>query len=173
MTQKLIVATFGNLDVAQRASRDLHNFEKDDDFKIESGVMVEKTSDGKLHVLTQYSEPHWGVVIGAVSGALIGLLGGPPGAIAGAVAGAGAGLAGRALEHVLDKKLTGAIELELRPGPSRSFSKPGIHLTMKWRTSCAVMAAKSSHNLYRGKALRCSLIRTRHSFTIQGKGRPI
>ncbi|MEM5421060.1 MULTISPECIES: DUF1269 domain-containing protein [Paraburkholderia] len=67
-------------------------------------------------MLTQYSEPHWGVVIGAVSGALIGLLGGPPGAIAGAVAGAGAGLAGRALEHVLDKKLTGAIELELRPG---------------------------------------------------------
>ncbi|MEX4002151.1 DUF1269 domain-containing protein [Paraburkholderia sp. EG285A] len=116
MTQKLIVATFGNLDVAQRASRDLHNFERDDDFKIESGVMVEKTADGTLHVLTQYSEPHWGVVTGAVSGALIGLLGGPPGAIAGAVAGAGAGLAGRALEHVLDKKLTGAIELELRPG---------------------------------------------------------
>ncbi|MDR3099595.1 MAG: DUF1269 domain-containing protein [Paraburkholderia sp.] len=117
MTQKLIVATFDNLDVTQRAARDLHNFEKaGDGFKIESGVMVEKTADGTLHVLTQYTESYWGAVIGAISGGLIGLLGGLPGAIAGVAAGAGAGLAGHALEHILDKKLTSEIELELRAG---------------------------------------------------------
>lgn len=117
MIQELIVATFDNLDVAQRAARDLNNFEKDGDgFKIESGVMVEKSTDGRLQVLTRYTGSYWGTVIGAVSGGLIGLLGGPAGAIAGVVAGAGAGLAAHTLEHVLDKKLTGAIERELRPG---------------------------------------------------------
>lgn len=59
MTQKLIVATFGNVDVAQRAARDFRNFEKDGDgFKIESGVMVQKGTDGKLAVLNRYTESY-------------------------------------------------------------------------------------------------------------------
>lgn len=117
MTQKLVVATFDNLDVAQRAARDLRNFEKDGDgFKIESGAMVQKSADGKLAVLSQYTESYWGTVIGAVTGGLIGLLGGPLGALAGVTIGAGAGLAGHAIEHVLDAKLTKAITEELKPG---------------------------------------------------------
>ncbi|MFP6561675.1 DUF1269 domain-containing protein [Paraburkholderia sp. B3] len=117
MTQELIAATFDNPDMAQRAARDLHNFEKDGDgFKIESGVMVEKGADGKATVLEQYTESYWGTVIGAVTGGLVGLLGGPAGAIAGVAAGAAAGLAGHAVEHVLDSKLTSAIETELQAG---------------------------------------------------------
>jgi uncharacterized membrane protein len=117
MTQKLIVATFDNLDVAQRAARDFSNFEKDGDgFKIESGVMVQKHADGKLTVLNQYTESYWGSLMGAVTGGLIGLLGGPVGVIAGMTIGAGAGLAGHAIEHMLDSKLTKAIADELKPG---------------------------------------------------------
>lgn len=117
MTQQLIVATFDNLGVAQRAAQDLHNFEKDGDgFKVKSGVMVQKDADGKVIVLNRYTEPHWGVVIGTVSGGLIGLLGGPAGVVAGVAAAAAAGAAGHAIESVLDKNLTAAIEQELRPG---------------------------------------------------------
>ncbi|QBR01093.1 DUF1269 domain-containing protein [Paraburkholderia pallida] len=113
MTQKLVVATFDNLDVAQRAARDFKNFEKDGDgFKIESGAMVQKSADGKLTVLSQYTESYWGTVIGAVTGGLIGLIGGPLGALAGVTIGAGAGIA----EHVFDSKLTKSISEELKPG---------------------------------------------------------
>ena len=95
MTQKLIVATFKDLDVAQRAARDFRNFEIDDGgFKIESGVMVQKDVAGKLTVIEKYTQPFWGTVIGAVTGGLVGLLGGPVGVIAGLTVGAGAGLAG-------------------------------------------------------------------------------
>jgi uncharacterized membrane protein len=117
MAQKLIVATFDNLDVAQRCARDLNNFVKDDDgFKIESGVMVQKGADGKLTVLKEYTESYWGTVIGAVTGGLIGLLTGPLGVVAGAAVGAGTALSGHAIEHLLDSKMTTAIEGELRPG---------------------------------------------------------
>jgi uncharacterized membrane protein len=117
MTQKLIVATFDNLDVARRCARDLNNFVRDGDgFKIESGVMAQKGADGKLVVLKQYTEPYWGTAIGAVTGSLIGLIGGPLGVVAGAAAGAGAALAGHTIEHALDKKMTAAIEGELQPG---------------------------------------------------------
>ncbi|SMG58865.1 DUF1269 domain-containing protein [Paraburkholderia susongensis] len=117
MTKKLIVATFDNLDVAQRCARDLNNLAKDDGgFRIESGVMVQKDADGKLIVLKQYTESYWGTAIGAVTGGLIGLIAGPLGVVAGAAAGAGAALAGHTIEHVLDRKMTTAIEGELQPG---------------------------------------------------------
>jgi uncharacterized membrane protein len=117
MSQMLIVATFDNLDSAQRCARDFNNFVTDDgSFKIESGVMVQKGADGKLAVLKEYTEPYWGTAIGAVTGGLIGLIAGPLGVVAGAAAGAGAALAGRAIEHVLDKKMTASIEGELLPG---------------------------------------------------------
>ncbi|MFM0732367.1 DUF1269 domain-containing protein [Paraburkholderia sediminicola] len=117
MTQKMVVATFNDVDVAQRAARDFRNFEKDNDgFKIESGVMVQKDAAGKLTVLDKYTQPFWGTVIGAVTGGLIGLLGGPVGAIAGLTIGASAGLTGHAIEAILDSKLTKAIPSELQPG---------------------------------------------------------
>lgn len=117
MAQKLIVATFNDLDVAERAARDFRNFEKDGDgFKIESGVMVQKDAAGKLTVLDKYTQPFWGTVIGAVTGGLIGLLGGPVGVVAGFTVGASAGLAGHAVEGILDSKLTKSISNELLPG---------------------------------------------------------
>lgn len=117
MAQELIVATFNDTDVAQRAARDLSNFERaGDGFRIESGVMIQKGTGGNLTVLYQYTERYWGTFIGAVTGGLIGLLGGPIGALAGAAAGATAGLAGHTVEQALDHKLTTAIAKELQPG---------------------------------------------------------
>lgn len=117
MAPKLVVATFKNLDVAEKAVCDLRNFEKDNDgFKIESGVMVQKDASGKLAVLHKFTQPFWGTVIGAATGGLIGLLGGPAGAIAGFSIGAGAGLAGHAVEAILDSGLTKSVSNELRPG---------------------------------------------------------
>lgn len=117
MAQKLIVATFKDTEVAQRAARDLRNFERaGDGFRIESGVMIQKGTGGSLSVLYQYTESYWGTFIGAVTGALIGLLGGPIGALAGATAGAVAGLTGHTVEQALDHKMTAAIASELQPG---------------------------------------------------------
>ncbi|SAK57148.1 DUF1269 domain-containing protein [Caballeronia ptereochthonis] len=117
MAQELVVATFKNLDVAERAARDFRNFETDNvGFKIESGVMVQNDAAGQLTVLHKYTQSFWGTVIGAVTGGLIGLLGGPAGVLAGLTIGAGAGLAGRAVEDVLDRRLTKSISSELLPG---------------------------------------------------------
>lgn len=117
MAQELIVATFNDLDVAERAARDFKYFEKDGDgFRIESGAMVQKDASGKLTVLEKYTQAFWGTVIGAVTGGLIGLLGGPAGVIAGVTIGAGAGLAGHTVEDILDGKLTKSISSELLPG---------------------------------------------------------
>lgn len=117
MAQELLVATFDNLDSAQRAARDFRNFETDGvGLKIESGVMVQKHADGTCTVLDQYTHAYWGTVVGAVTGGLIGLLGGPVGAIAGMTIGAGAALGGRAVESLLDSRLTQSIEAELKSG---------------------------------------------------------
>lgn len=49
---KLIVTTFKDLDVAERAARDFRNFEKGNEgFKIESRVKVQKDAAGKLTIL--------------------------------------------------------------------------------------------------------------------------
>lgn len=99
MAQELLVATFDNLDSAQRAARDFRNFETDGvGLKIESGVMVQKHADGTCTVLDQYTHAYWGTVVGAVTGGLIGLLG------------------GRAIESLLDSRLTQSIEAELKSG---------------------------------------------------------
>jgi hypothetical protein len=57
MTRQLIVAVFNSVVVAERAARDLMNVsEKDEGFKIELGLVVQKDATGKLTVLER--EPH-------------------------------------------------------------------------------------------------------------------
>ena len=117
MGQQLIVAVFDSVDIAERAGRDLRNFEeKDIGFKIESGVLVQKGATAQLNVLDEQTRPFWGTVIGALTGGLIGMLGGPVGAALGFTIGASGGLAERAIRDTLDSELVESVAAKLASG---------------------------------------------------------
>lgn len=117
MAQQLIVAVFDSVDIAERAGRDLRNFEeKDLGFKIESGVLVQKESAGKLKLLDEHTRPFWGTVIGALTGGLIGMLGGPVAAALGFTIGASGGLAEREIKEKLDHAWVESISSKLAAG---------------------------------------------------------
>ncbi|WP_323123207.1 DUF1269 domain-containing protein [Burkholderia alba] len=109
MTRQRIVAIFDNATDAGKASRDFDALsEKDEGFRIERGVMVQKEPAGKLTVL----DTEVRTFCGALSGALIGMLGGPA-ATAGLAAGAGTGVAATAL---LDSAFVESVSAQLPPG---------------------------------------------------------
>lgn len=117
MSNNLIVAVFDNSTIAEKACKDFKEYAlKGQGFSILSGVIVEKSSDGKLTVLEEQTRTFWGTTIGAVTGALIGLLGGPVGSIFGFAIGASAGLTGHALRLLLDDELVNQISAKLTPG---------------------------------------------------------
>ncbi|MEK6292199.1 MAG: DUF1269 domain-containing protein [Paraburkholderia tropica] len=117
MDNNLIIAVFENSAIAEKACKDFKDYaEKGQGFTIHSGVVVEKSPDGKLSVLEQQTRSFWGTTIGAVTGTLIGLLGGPAGSIIGFAVGASAGLTGHALRVLFDDELVNAISAKLTPG---------------------------------------------------------
>lgn len=70
MTQQLIVAVFSNVTDAEKAAADFRTLEGEDaNFKIDSGVMVQKDLAGKVSLLGTKTQPFWGVVIGAIRAA--------------------------------------------------------------------------------------------------------
>lgn len=117
MANNLIVAVFDSSAIAEKACQDFRDYaEKGQGFTIHSGVVVEKSADGKLAVLEQQTRSFWGTTIGAATGALIGMLGGPVSSMLGLAAGASAGLTGHALRELLDSEMVKAISAKLTPG---------------------------------------------------------
>ncbi len=117
MAQRLIVAIFDSVNVAERAGRDFQSAEqKDDGLKIESGVLVQRDPTGKLILLYKQTRAFWGTVMGALTGALVGMLGGPTGAMLGFTLGASGGLAGHAIKDMFDSDLVSSISGKLNPG---------------------------------------------------------
>ncbi|QBR01090.1 DUF1269 domain-containing protein [Paraburkholderia pallida] len=122
MAQQLIVAVFNSVSDAEDAAQAIRKLEAaEPSFKVESGVMAEKDSAGKVSLLGTKTHPFWGVVIGAVTGSLIGLLGGPTGAMLGFTIGASTGLAGVALADILDHEFVHAIGNAFAPGTVAIF----------------------------------------------------
>ncbi|PZR48103.1 DUF1269 domain-containing protein [Paraburkholderia fungorum] len=117
MTQQLIVAVFSNVTDAEKAAADFRTLEGEDaNFKIDSGVMVQKDLAGKVSLLGTKTQPFWGVVIGAITGGLIGMLGGPSGTLLGFTIGASTGLAGVALVDILDHEFVDSVSGDFAPG---------------------------------------------------------
>ena len=118
MTKQLIVAVFGNVDLAQKAARDFDALsQKDVGFTIENGVIAEKDAAGKLALLGAETHPFWGGVVVAITGGLLGMLGGPVGAVAGMTAGASTGLiADTAGNTLLDAEFVEMVSAKLAPG---------------------------------------------------------
>jgi uncharacterized membrane protein len=116
MSQHLIIAVFDSVETAEKASRDFKECEdKDDGFKVESGMLVRKDTAGNVTMLEKHTRSLWGTVIGAMTGALFGMLGGPATAILGITVGTAGGLAEHTIRDVLDDETIEAISEKLRP----------------------------------------------------------
>lgn len=116
MSQHLIIAVFDSVETAEKASRDFKEYEdKDDGFKVESGMLVRKDTAGNVTMLEKHTRSLWGTVIGAMTGALFGMLGGPATAILGITVGTAGGLAEHTIRDVLDDETIEAISEKVRP----------------------------------------------------------
>ncbi|KWF30430.1 DUF1269 domain-containing protein [Burkholderia pseudomultivorans] len=118
MAKQLIVAVFGNADLARKAANDFDALaEKDEGFDIENGVVVAKDAAGKLAVLDTEWRSFKGGLIGAIAGGLLGLLAGPLGVVTGMAAGAGAGVLADATGNaLLDGTFVESVSARLVPG---------------------------------------------------------
>jgi uncharacterized membrane protein len=118
MTDRVIVATFADSNSAYDAASALKKLKDTGsvDFKIKTGVMVQKDDLGNLSVLEEKDRVLWGTGVGTVSGALIGLLGGAPGAAVGAAIGAMTGLTGDAVMSSMDEDFVDSVTSEMKPG---------------------------------------------------------
>ncbi|WP_087049000.1 DUF1269 domain-containing protein [Caballeronia ptereochthonis] len=117
MPRKLIVIFFEALDHAEKAFRELDSLEKaGDGFTIDSAVLIQRESTGRIDVLRKETESLRGAFIGVASCALVGALGGPVGAAVGLVVGAAAEGAEHALAALLERRFIHSIEEMLARG---------------------------------------------------------
>ena len=68
MAEQLIIAVFDSVGIGQKAGHDFNAIsEKDEGFRIESCVLVQKNenADGRIIVLDTETRSFWGAVIGA------------------------------------------------------------------------------------------------------------
>ena len=118
MTDRVIVATFNNSNSAYDAASAIKALKDTGavDFKLKTGVMVQKDDRGNLQLLEEKGRKLWGTGVGTLSGAIIGLIGGAPGAAIGAALGATAGMTGDAVMGSLDSDFVNSVTNEMRPG---------------------------------------------------------
>jgi uncharacterized membrane protein len=118
MTDRVIVATFGNSNAAYEAATALKKLKDTGvtDFKLKTGVMIQKDDLGNVRLLEEKDRHLLGTTVGTLSGALIGLIGGAPGAAVGAAIGATTGLTGDAVMASLDSDFVDSVTSEMKPG---------------------------------------------------------
>jgi uncharacterized membrane protein len=114
----LYVAAYSDLAAAEAAWKSLKQLADDEVIEVEALALVERDSEGKIHVKDTSHEAGTGAKIGAVGGALVGLIF-PPSLLASAALGAGLGAgAGAILDRVRKRKLKADVEWALAPGGS-------------------------------------------------------
>ena len=118
MTDRIIVATFDNTNAAYDAASAIKDLKTAGivDFKLKTGVMINKDDRGNVSVLESKDRHLLGTAVGTVSGALIGLIGGAPGSALGAALGATTGLTGDAVMAGLDDDFVESVTRDIRPG---------------------------------------------------------
>src|SRR6476661_6168923 len=108
--QDLYVAAYSDSSTAQAEWNALKQLVADDVIKVEALALVNRDSDGKVHVKDTTNEPGIGAVIGAVGGALVGLIF-PPSLLASAALGAGVGAgAGAVIDRVTKREIKSDVE---------------------------------------------------------------
>ena len=118
MSDRIIVATFDSTNAAYEAARAIKNLKQAGitDFKLKTGVMLNKDNLGNVSLLEGKDRPLLGTAVGTATGALIGLLAGAPGMAVGAALGATSGLTTDAVMAAMDGDFVDDVSSELRPG---------------------------------------------------------
>ena len=118
VTQDLYVAAYGDSAAAEAAWNSLRQLAADDVIEVEALALVERDSDGKIHVKDTSHETGTGAKIGAVGGALVGLIF-PPSLLATAALGAGLGAGtGAVVDRVRKRRIEADVEWALPPDSS-------------------------------------------------------
>ena len=116
--QDLYVAAYSDSAAAEAAWKSLKQLAADDAIEVEALALVERDSEGKIHVKDTSHETGTGAKIGAVGGALVGLIF-PPSLLATAALGAGLGAGSGAIVDRVRKRRIGAdVEWALPPDSS-------------------------------------------------------
>src|SRR5262245_50537185 len=104
MSDRIIVATFGNTNAAYEAARAIKDLKQAGvgDFKLKTGVMLKKDDRGNVSLLESKDRHLFGTAVGTATGALIGLLAGASGVAVGAALGATSGLGADAVMAAVD-----------------------------------------------------------------------
>ena len=116
--QDLYVAAYSDPGAAEEDWAALKKLAADDVIKVGALALVNRDSDGKLHVKDTTNEPGIGAVVGAVGGALVGLIF-PPALLASAAVGAGVGAGtGTVIDRVTKRKIKSDVEWAVPAGGS-------------------------------------------------------
>ena len=117
-TLDLYVAAYREPGTAEEDWNTLKRLAADDVIKVGALALVNRDSDGKLHVKDTTNEPGIGAVVGAVGGALVGLIF-PPALLASAAVGAGVGAGtGTIIDRVTKRKIKSDVEWAVPNGGS-------------------------------------------------------
>ena len=116
--EDLYVAAYSDPGTAEEDWNTLKRLAADDVIKVGALALVNRDSDGKLHVKDTTNEPGIGAVVGAVGGALVGLIF-PPALLASAAVGAGVGAgAGSVIDRVTKRNIKSDVEWAVPVGGS-------------------------------------------------------
>ena len=116
--QDLYVAAYSDPGTAEEDWNALKNLTTEGDIKVEALALVNRDSDGKVHVKDTTNEPAIGAVTGAIGGALVGLIF-PPALLASAAVGAGVGAGtGTVIDRVTKRKIKSDVEWAVPVGGS-------------------------------------------------------
>src|SRR3954468_2945126 len=108
--QDLYVAAYGDSTAAETAWNSLKQLVGDDVLEVEALALVNRDSDGKIHVKDTSHEIGAVATVGAIGGALVGLIF-PPSLLATAALGAGLGAgAGAVMDRVSKRKIKADVE---------------------------------------------------------------
>ena len=116
--QAVMPAAYSDPGAAEEDWTALKKLAADDVIKVGALALVNRDSDGKLHVKDTTNEPGIGAVVGAVGGALVGLIF-PPALLASAAVGAGVGAGtGTVIDRVTKRKIKSDVEWAVPAGGS-------------------------------------------------------
>jgi uncharacterized membrane protein len=148
-TQDLYVAAFSDPITAEEDWKALKQLADDDVIKVEALALVNRDSDGKIHVKDTTNETGIGAIIGAVGGAVVGLIF-PPALLASAAVGAGVGAgAGTVIDRVTKRKIKSDVEWGIPVGGSGivvSFDEQWVSEVEKALTRAVTVSRHHLHD---------------------------
>lgn len=128
MSENVIVSVMPSSNAAYDLA-DAIKADKNEDFKIKTGAIVEKDDRGNVQYLDEKERPLWGTLGGTAVGTLVGALAGPAGAVAGALVGGSTGLVGDAVVSATDADFADSVVWKMDPGSAALIIEADEHGT--------------------------------------------